>query len=144
MTTLQKITVAAMALMGTATAGQAATSELSEFKWKNRLLLIFATSSNDRELMEQRRMLLARQSGNLERDLMIIEVVAGTATVLSQSEKKLDADALRRQFQVQPGSFKVVLVGKDGGAKLEKNAPIQPRDLFSTIDAMPMRQSEIR
>lgn len=144
MTTLQKITVAAMALMGTATAGQAATSELSEFKWKNRLLLIFATGSNDRELMEQRRMLLARQSGTLERDLMIIEVVAGTATVLSQSEKKLDADALRRQFQVQPESFTVVLIGKDGGAKLEKNAPVELRDLFSTIDAMPMRQSEMR
>ena len=37
---------------------------------------------------------------------------------------------------------KVILVGKDGEKKLEHSGPIEPKDIFSTIDQMPMRERE--
>ena len=45
----------------------------------------------------------------------------------------------------RPGSpaFRVRLVGKDGGVKLDQGAPIETATLFALIDAMPMRRAEM-
>ena len=41
-------------------------------------------------------------------------------------------------------SFRVVLIGKDGGVKLRQEEPISVADLFALIDSMPMRKQEMR
>lgn len=41
-------------------------------------------------------------------------------------------------------AFSVVLIGKDGGEKLRRAVPLAPKELFAIIDAMPMRQAELR
>ena len=38
----------------------------------------------------------------------------------------------------------MLLIGKDGGVKLRSAHPIPPEALFQTVDAMPMRRSEVR
>ncbi|MBW4517481.1 MAG: DUF4174 domain-containing protein [Timaviella obliquedivisa GSE-PSE-MK23-08B] len=43
-----------------------------------------------------------------------------------------------------PGKFTVILVGKDGTEKQRSQTPIDPATIFRTIDAMPMRQQEMR
>ena len=52
--------------------------------------------------------------------------------------------AARSRFGVEDGTFAAVLVGKDGGEKHRSAGPIAHRKLFDLIDAMPMRQREIR
>jgi len=52
--------------------------------------------------------------------------------------------AARRRFHVRPTDFTVILIGKDGGEKLRSHQPISLDTLRSTIDAMPMRQEEMR
>ena len=52
--------------------------------------------------------------------------------------------ALRRQFHIAPAEFAVVLVGKDGGEKKRWRQPVTFEQLRDTIDAMPMRQDEMR
>jgi hypothetical protein len=52
--------------------------------------------------------------------------------------------AARRRFHVRPNDFTVILIGKDGGEKLRAHQPISLDTLRSTIDAMPMRQEEMR
>jgi hypothetical protein len=36
----------------------------------------------------------------------------------------------------------VILVGKDGEKKMTHNGPIEPKEIFSTIDQMPMAEKE--
>jgi hypothetical protein len=36
----------------------------------------------------------------------------------------------------------VILVGKDGEKKIEKSGAVDPREIFATIDQMPMREQE--
>jgi hypothetical protein len=36
----------------------------------------------------------------------------------------------------------VILVGKDGEKKIEHNGPIDPKEIFGTIDQMPMAEKE--
>ena len=40
-------------------------------------------------------------------------------------------------------AFRVRLVGKDGGVKLDQATPIEVTTLFALIDAMPMRRAEM-
>lgn len=55
-----------------------------------------------------------------------------------------EQQALRKRFHVAPEAFAVILVGKDGGEKLRSDRPVTWERLQSTIDAMPMRQQEMR
>ena len=41
-------------------------------------------------------------------------------------------------------SFRIVLIGKDGGVKLDQAKGISIQEVFDLIDTMPMRQAEIR
>ena len=54
------------------------------------------------------------------------------------------ATALRAAVGLPAGRFGVALVGKDGGVKLSRQAPVSTETLFRTIDAMPMRRDEMR
>ncbi len=63
------------------------------------------------------------------------------------TDGEADADArnyLEKELGVRRGEFNLVLIGKDGGVKYRSQQATETRDIFSTIDAMPMRQNEMR
>jgi hypothetical protein len=117
---------------------------LQHYAGSHRPLVVFSPSANDPRLAEQRRALAENASGLAERDVAIIEVAGSTVTVRKGPAARLSAEALRRGFGVGRQQFTDILVGKDTGAKLRADAPISASRLFSVIDAMPMRQQEMR
>ena len=51
----------------------------------------------------------------------------------------------RPELGVRPSVvFEVLLVGKDGGVKLRREAPVAASEITALIDTMPMRQEEMR
>ena len=52
--------------------------------------------------------------------------------------------ALRKSLGVGERGFAVVLVGKDGTVKKVWRDPVDPKQIFTVIDAMPMRKDEMR
>lgn len=110
---------------------QAVNTDLSEFKWTKRPVIVFADSEDDPAFIEQMR-LLARQADDLEaRDVVVI----------------IDTDPEARsaiRLKMRPRGFMLTLVGKDGGIKLRKPFPWHVREITRSIDKMPMRQREIR
>lgn len=91
---------------------------LAAYQWQSRVLVIDTPSEQDAEYLRQIRVLEAAQAGLLERNLQIVI----------------------RPFAP---SFRVRLVGKDGGVKLDQNVPVESAALFALIDTMPMRRAEI-
>ncbi len=55
-----------------------------------------------------------------------------------------DLAATRLRFKVAPEDFLVVLIGKDGGEKLQSDKPVTIEQLKRLIDSMPMRQDEMK
>jgi len=51
---------------------------------------------------------------------------------------------LRKTLGVAERGFAVVLVGKDGSVKKVWRDPVDPHQIFTLIDAMPMRRQEMR
>ena len=55
-----------------------------------------------------------------------------------------DSDKAKFRKQNVKYAFTVISVGKDGDNKLKETKPLTLTKLYSTIDAMPMRQSEMK
>lgn len=116
----------------------------SSYKWKYRPLFIFADSTANSALVEQRRIFAASRAGLVERDVALIWVIANNVSIDGGPGLRQTAAALRARYGVGPTEFKAVLVGKDGGVKLATSSAIRAESLYLTIDAMPMRRDEMR
>jgi hypothetical protein len=124
---------------------QGADFKLSDYQWQNRILLVFAPSTDSSDYQQQMQIWQADQVGVVDRHLKVVEVLGtGESQVDGRSLSAASADALRRQFGVAVEEFVVILVGKDGTEKQRSQSPMDLAMLYRTIDAMPMRQQEMR
>ena len=117
---------------------------MSGYKWKNRPLVVFAPDAASAKLAQQRSIVAARRGGFAERHMVIVYVVGDSVSTDLGGGPGMSASQLRGRFGVGKGSFRALLVGKDGGVKLSSAGPLSSATLFGTIDAMPMRRDEMR
>jgi hypothetical protein len=122
-----------------ASAGAAAPNELKTYRWRERVVLVFARNAADPRLLAQRLAVQTLTRAADDRDLLLVEVVSARA-----APGAFDAAALRRRFHVSPAAFRVLLIGKDGAVKLDQTSVLSAARLAETIDAMPMRQEELK
>lgn len=125
--------LAAAGLSGLASQASAE-NPLASYRWTSRVLVIAAPDTGDRRFKVQAQEARAARADFTERDLVVVEAVGDT----------VEARSLRRQLGLDRQSFRAVLIGKDGEAKLSEGEPIPAARLFAIIDAMPMRQDEQR
>ena len=124
---------------------------LASLRDHSRVLLLFAPQSQDPNFQHQFSELSAHPAELSSRDLVVIPVLTewkATDQNFRQTVEPFTApdiqSSLRRRFHVDPARFTVILVGKDGGEKLRRHNPVTMDQLTTTIDAMPMRQQEVR
>ena len=87
----------------------------------------------------------AQKEEVLDWDLVVFEILETGPSFINTAQIDTHmAEAIRKKFDVPPGLFTVILVGKDGGVKLRQNPEVKLKDIFALIDAMPMRQQEMR
>jgi hypothetical protein len=119
--------------------------DLEPFKWKNRLLFVFAPDRSDPLFDSLQREILARKQEVEDRDLLIFEVLEnGTSQVGGSPLDPREAASLQKRFDIPTKASVVILVGKDGGIKLMRTDPVRLEEVFSLIDSMPMRMDEMR
>lgn len=132
-------------------ASDAVDFRLDAYQWENRLLFVFAPSDTANALAAQEQQFDGHDAGFRDRDLLIITITGEDAGTLraapGDAPQPLTDAAVERlydQFDVPTDAFRVVLVGKDGTEKRRNAQPVTARSVFDTIDAMPMRQREMR
>jgi hypothetical protein len=138
------VSIIVIALMALVAMGDGALN-LNQYKWKNRLLFVFAPHNSHAVLIDLKNDLLARKDEILDRDLIIFEIFENGPSYIGKN--RIDnhmAEHIRQKFDPGSGQLTVVLVGKDGGVKMRRNGPVQLDEIFSLIDAMPMRREEMR
>ena len=114
---------------------------MSNYRWKYRPLLVFSDGASSAALAQQRGIVAASRTALADRNVVVVWVIVSSEF---GPRPELGASALRARFGVVNASFRAVLVGKDGGAKLSQSMPLDAARLFATIDAMPMRRDEMR
>lgn len=111
-----------------------AQEDLIRLQGKNRLLLVFAPSKAHPGWARQDALLAGSRAQFTDRDLLRFDFF----------ERGGHRDKLRARYGIRPGSFRVLLIGKDGHVAFEGLRPVSLRDLTSRIDQMPMRREEMR
>lgn len=119
--------------------------------WEHRLLLVFAPPDAGETVEGQKEAFDGQEAGFRDRDLLLVTVGTEGQGRLREtpgaSGRPLTNASIRRlydRFDIPSDSFRVVLVGKDGTEKRRNTEPVTARSVFDTIDAMPMRQREMR
>jgi len=96
----------------------------------NRKVLLFGKDANPTLFLQQKHLLDSATEGIKERDIKV-EIIEIT-------------DAAVKKYQVDASKFTFILVGKDGGEKYRCNKLLSIQQLFGLVDAMPMRNAEMR
>jgi len=131
--------------MGGSRNAVATSLNLVQFQWKNRLLFLFAPNRNHPFFESLHRALVARKAEVTDRDLVIFEILESEPSNMDAADLDLQtAQSLREKFSVSQGQFTVILIGKDGGIKLNRQNQTRLEDIFGLIDSMPMRREEMR
>ncbi len=110
---------------------EAADATLDEFRWRNRLVVVFADTPEDPRFAEQLELLTARPTELIARDVIVL------------TDTDPDARSPLR-LKLRPRGFQLALIGKDGEVELRKPSPWSSRELSRSIDKMPLRKQEIR
>lgn len=113
---------------------------LGAYRDKNRLLLLFAPTAQDPAYLEQTKLWQGEKTGFDDRQLVTIPVLADARKPVAAESPA----ALAKKFGVDPKTFAVVLVGKDGHDAYRSPKPVPAATLYGVIDAMPMRRAEMR
>jgi hypothetical protein len=119
--------------------------DFDQFKWKSRLLFLFASEKNDPRFLGLQWEISTRKSEVDDRNLVIFEILeSGPSRMDTTQIDPQTAASLRKHFDLPPKTFMLILLGKDGGIKLKRNDRVKLEEIFSLIDSMPMRKDEMR
>ena len=116
---------------------------MDKHQWENRVLLVFADDKNSEELKEQIQVFESNIKELKERKLVVYQILP-TLFNFNFDESWQTTSKYYRKFNADKTKFKVILIGLDGGIKLEQKQVLSKEKLFSLIDGMPMRKREIR
>ena len=106
-------------------------SDLSEFLWVNRPVIVFADSPADPRYGEQ-----------IERLKQGLDMLADRGVVILTDTDPAARSPVRKKLR--PRGFQLVLIDKDGVIKLRRPSPRSVREISASIDKTPSRQREIR
>ena len=104
--------------------------ELNKYLWKNRIILTFADDEDHADLIKLKVEMKEYNCEILNRDLLHFHFSNDGKT--------------GNQTTTNDQSFRILLIGKDGGNKYESKRSVSLIQLFELIDSMPMRQDEMQ
>lgn len=117
---------------------------MEEYLWQNRVLLVFTPAVDDADYTAQKKMFRNTGAEFDERDLVTWEFIYGERVMVDGATKPhLATQRFYTAYDMDPASFGVILLGKDGTEKLREGVPVAAAELFGLIDSMPMRQNEM-
>jgi hypothetical protein len=143
---IKAICVAVLLLGITAGSANGSSSlDLDMYRWKNRLLLVFSPSDTDKTYLGLKQALGRAEDKLQERDMVVFRLFAsGRGMANGACLDKDEVLSLYQRFGVPDNSLTVILLGKDGGEKARQLGQFDLQAIFERIDAMPMRQREMR
>ncbi len=113
--------------------------DLTRYKGKNPLLMIFAPSADDIRYQETSTELERNLKTIRENDLLLFRIFEWGENW--QGDSRMDiglAAALRDRYGVYvPGQFLVVLIGRDGSLRFRSDAEVPVGEILCRIDSSP-------
>ncbi|ART64703.1 hypothetical protein B9H00_09870 [Kushneria marisflavi] len=111
-------------------------------KWQSRPLVVVTPSADNPDYERMRGIIETQRDAFNDREMVLYTVENGDGMKDGQALTKIETDAMLDALGLNArGPLTTVLVGKDGGKKVQQEGFVDPRQLFDTIDNMPMRRA---
>ena len=118
---------------------------LDRLSWSARPLLVLAPQADHPGVDAMVAAFEARRCETRDRDMVLVVLPeSGPGRLGGEVLSAREVSAIRARYGGGVPGFQVVLVGKDGGAKLRRDAVPDLGDVFALIDGMPMRRADMR
>lgn len=118
---------------------------LEQYRWTNRVLVVSARSENDEEMKEQLNAVRASAQEFADRDMVLVTLLDDSGSAAGDEElTDRETAETRAALKIEPDSFAVRLIGKDGAVKLSSDTATAMTQIYALIDTMPMRKQETR
>ena len=137
------ISLAALAVW--LTAAPTVADRLEAHRWNDRVIVVHDGGRPAKWVERQVQALRTHRAANAERDIVVYVCRRGACERSGGAKPVLapfTSEALARHFRLERST--VLLVGKDGGVKLRRHRFTDVDEIHRQIDAMPMRQMEMR
>jgi hypothetical protein len=112
---------------------------LDDLRWKNRIVLHFPSKDQNSEVDFN-----DLNANLIERKIIFLSIGNKLLTNSKDTFYQDYLKSIREKYGSKSGQGNWVLIGLDGGIKLNKEGDPDWDLIFKTIDSMPMRQSEIK
>lgn len=113
--------------------------QLEEFRWKNRLVLIFQNGNETKDTFSDTLLIKMK-----ERKVLYFFINENLKSNAEVNFSSIYLGGLKSRYQIGEDRSSWVLIGLDGGVKMRGEGDLDWNLIFGTIDSMPMRQSEIK
>lgn len=116
---------------------------LTQYQWKNRVLVASAPTEDDKDLRDLQNELALAPEEFADRDMALVTLLNNAvSTAEGRNLTTEEADTAREALGIRTGSFALRLIGKDGSVKLSSETATSMTEIYSLIDTMSMRQRE--
>ncbi|SHE53861.1 protein of unknown function [Modicisalibacter ilicicola DSM 19980] len=110
-----------------------------------RPLILVTPSIDNADYMRMREALQKHREEFDDRRMVLYSIEGGNGHRAGRPMTRFETRALLEALEVDPqGPMQVILVGFDGGKKMQLEGYVDPRQVFDIIDKMPIRRSEQR
>lgn len=123
--------------------------DIRAHRWENRILILKTTDTETNKFVNQLKEFSNQEVGLAERKLIMYKIVGEQYELVkfdnsdSKPTGQITEDFKMKYIQNNE-DFNIILIGLDGGIKLQQQDVLSIETLLNTIDAMPMRQSEMK
>ncbi len=123
--------------------------DLQKHEWENRILILKTKDKDSIKYQKQLEAIGNSINDLAERKLILYQIIDDEYEQIdfkeNQSTKKGKVSPeLYKKTLNEDEAFEIILIGLDGGVKLQKTDILLIEDLNRIIDSMPMRQQEMK
>ncbi|WP_378176020.1 DUF4174 domain-containing protein [Aquimarina sp. SS2-1] len=117
---------------------------IDKHQWKDRLLLVIADSDQNAKLIQQLQEFEKNKEQLKERKLIIYQITPTSYREGLGKNEITKSNNLYKKYNSSKKNFKIILIGLDGGIKMESFDFVSSNKVYDKIDQMPMRKQELK
>ena len=123
--------------------------DLTIHRWQERVLIIKTSNISSAPYLQQLAALERQEESLKERKIVLYKIIGNTVQKIVYQDTTKNRNgavngSLQRLSSKIQSPFTILLLGLDGNKKMEQTRSLSATRLYSLIDGMPMRQSEIK
>ncbi len=131
-------------MLGLCTITTMEAQDLSIHQWENRVLLLLVEDTQNFSYQAQLSILKSQEKALKDRKILVYHLQASQYKKGLNGEEWIISQGVFQQYKSSTAPFEIVLLGLDGGVKLQQSKLLPAQDLFNLIDQMPMRKRELK